>query len=248
MRAVSALVCAAALVGCSAPAGVAAQPAELWSAHHETGDASEWFERQSGAIFNTGTGSVTWTDVVAHQGSGALALSVSDVAGVAQAARIFRWAENPVEATFRCWYYFPDRVEPDRWWNILQFKSDTPSGSQPTWTVNVGNAADGSMRLYLYDAITGTTHHDAIAQPQPALETGRWSEIAVYVLRAGGPSGRLMLWQDGVLLYDLGGIQTAIGDNIQWSVNSYSDNLDPPNVTFYIDDAAIMAGPPTQAP
>jgi hypothetical protein len=218
----------------------------LWSAHHETGDASEWFEGQSGAIFNTGTGTVTWTDVVAQDGLGALALSVTGADGVAQAARIFRWAENPVEATYRCWFYFPRRVEPARWWNIFQFKSDTSTGSQPTWTVNVGNTSDGAMRLYLYDAVAGKTYHHTIAQPQPVLPTGRWVEIAAYVVRADGPFGRLMLWQDGELLFDLRGVRTAIGDNIQWSVNSYSDNLDPADVTIYVDDAAIIAGAPTE--
>jgi hypothetical protein len=216
----------------------------LWSAGHETGDISEWMADQSGAVFNTGSGSVVWTDQVARSGVGALELSVRGADSSPQAARIFRWAENPVEATYGAWYYFPEHVQAGRWWNIFQFKSRVGDTSEPTWIVNVGNRSDGSMFLYLYDAITRTSYTDVIDPPRPALPVGRWTNLEVFVRRADDRTGRIALWSDGRLLFDVDSVQTAFADNIQWSVNNYSDDLDPENVTIFVDDAVIIEGRP----
>ncbi len=211
----------------------------LWEAGHETGDASEWDRSQSGAIFNSGTGTVEWTDEVAHSGAGSLALSVRRASGQTQAARIFRWAENPSEAYYSAWFYFPELVEPDRWWNILQFKSKLDDHSDPTWVVNVGNDSAGAMRLYLYDAVTETSHHEPTGPEPIVIPVRRWTHIEVFLRQATDDSGRISLWQDGEMLYDLGGVQTTLADNVQWSLNNYSDGLDPEDVTIFVDDAAI---------
>lgn len=216
----------------------------LWSAEHETGDISEWMTDQSGAVFNTGSGSVVWTDEVARSGVGALELSVTGVDSSPQAARIFRWAENPVEATYGAWYYLPRQVQAGRWWNIFQFKSRLGDSSEPTWIVNVGNRSDGSMFLYLYDAITRTSYTDVIDPPRPVLPVGRWTNLEVFVRRADDRTGRIALWSDGRLLFDIDSVQTAFADNIQWSVNNYSDDLDPESVTIFVDDAVIVQGRP----
>lgn len=211
----------------------------LWEAKHETGDTSEWARSQSGSIFNSGTGKVEWTDEVAHGGTGSLALSVRQASGETQAARIFRWAENPSQAYYSAWFYFPELVHPDRWWNIFQFKSKLDDGTDPTWIVNVGTDSEGAMRLYLYDAITRTSHHQTVSPNPMVIPVGEWTHIEVFLQQAMDDSGRISLWQDGRLLYQLEGVQTTLADNVQWSLNNYSDALDPEDVTIFIDDAAI---------
>ena len=54
--------------------------------------------------------------------------------------------------------------------------------------------------------------------------------------------GRIALWQDGVLLFDLEDVQTAITDSIQWSIDNYTDAIDPTEVIIYVDDAIIREG------
>jgi hypothetical protein len=211
----------------------------LWEANHETGDTSEWAGSQSGTIFNSGTGKVEWTDEIARSGTGSLALSVRQASGETQAARIFRWAENPPEAYYSAWFYFPELVHPARWWNIFQFKSKLGDRTDPTWIVNVGTDSQGAMRLYLYDAITRTSHHDSVSSEPMVIPVGEWTHIEVLLRQATDDSGRIALWQDGRLLYELEGVQTTLADNVQWSLNNYSDALDPDDVTIFIDDAAI---------
>ncbi len=259
-RTAMALVASLALLGCTPsdasttgtdPTGTTPPPAAdgggenhtevLWEATHETGDSSEWDRFQSGSIFNSGTGRVEWTDEVAHGGTGSLALSVRRASGQTQAARIFRWAEDPSEAYYSAWFYFPELVQPERWWNIFQFKSKLDDGSDPTWVVNVGNDSEGAMRLYLYDAITRTSHHETVTSEAMEIPVGRWTHIEVFLRQAIDDSGQIALWQDGRLLYELDGVQTTLADNVQWSLNNYSDDLDPQDVTIFIDDAAIAA-------
>lgn len=215
----------------------------LWSAGHETGDMSEWLVDQDEAVFNTGTGVVRWTNELAHGGEGALALSVTGASSETQGARIFRWAENPAEATYGAWYLFPEPVDPDRWWNVFQFKSRVGDTTDPTWIVNVGADDAGRMYLYLYDAITETAYHQS-DDDRMELPVGRWTHIMAYLDR--GEEGGIALWQDGELLFDIEGVQTSLADNVQWSINNYSDDLDPPDVTIYADDAEIIAGRPEE--
>lgn len=212
----------------------------LWQSSTETGDVSEWTQAQSGeAIFNTGTGRVELTQDVVRTGSYALALSVENASKQTQGARIFRWAENAPEAYYSAWFYFPEQVNPAVWWNIFQFKSNNGE-SLPTWIVNVDtDEQSGDMTLYLWDDITDTSHYiPLVEQPMP-IPVGEWVHIEMFVRQAQDLNGQVTLWQDGVLLYDISKVQTTLADNIHWSINNYTDDISPANVTIYADDAMI---------
>ncbi len=214
----------------------------LWSAGLETGDLSEWYRGQEGAVVNEGTGEVGTTDQVAHTGRYAMVLTIKDASGVEQAARIFRWAENAPEAYYSVWMYFPERCEPAAWWNVFQFKGrDENEVTQASLTLNVGNRADGSMFLYLYSMASGQSWDPSATVNIPV---GAWTHVEVYVRRSSGTDGKITVWEDGVVLFDIDGIQTAFRnsrgqDNIQWSLNNYTDNIIPSSPAIFMDDAAI---------
>jgi hypothetical protein len=71
------------------------------------------------------------------------------------------------------------------------------------------------------------------------IPVGKWFKITAYYRRAQDRTGRIALWQDDTLLYDIDGVQTSIGPDIQWSLANYTDNISPPDVTIYTDDAEI---------
>jgi hypothetical protein len=212
----------------------------LWQADHETGDLTQWFAYQNGAVYNSGTGSVKVTGEMARSGRYSLALSVRNAKstdGPAQAARIFRWLENPKEAYYSAWYYFPERVKVREWWNIFQFKSVTADEENlPIWILVVGNLENGDMYLYLWDSINSRSYEE---DHPHTLPTKRWVHLQVYVKRANDATGAIAVWQDSDKLIDLQGVQTAYNDNIQWSLNSYTHEIDPSNMMIYVDDAVI---------
>ena len=219
--------------GQAAPAGPV-----LWQADMETGDLSQWLAGQGEAVFTTGTGWVAVTDQVAHCGQYALALGIQDAAGQLQAARIFRWQENPVEAYYSAWLLFPERYQTSLWWNVFQFKSKAES-SQPMWVLNVGNRSNGDLVFYLWDAIRQETHHHQLTGERLSVPVGQWVHVEAFYRRATDSSGRIAIWQDGVPIFDIDGVQTAIADNVHWSLDNYTDRITPDNPVIYADDAAI---------
>lgn len=235
---VASLVLARGRAGRSSP--LPAQGDVVWSADMESGSLSQWTADQGGeAVFNTGSGSVEVTQEQAHGGTHALKLSISGASGQVQAARIFRWHENQSEAYYSAWLYVPRTYRPKEWWDIFQFKGKTTDDdpeSTPLWVVDVNSRPDGSMYLYLWDARNRRSFKPNAAVNVPI---GTWFEITAYYRRAEDHSGRIALWQDGTLLYDIDHVQTAIGPDVQWSLANYTDDIDPPNPTIYADDAKI---------
>ncbi len=210
----------------------------LWQADMETGDLSQWLAGQGEAVFTTGTGWVTVTDQVAHCGRYALALGIQGAAGKLQAARIFRWQENPAEAYYSAWLLFPERYQTSLWWNVFQFKSKAES-SQPMWVLNVGNRSNGDLVFYLWDAIRQETHHHQLTGERLSVPVGQWVHVEAFYRRAQDNSGRIAIWQDGVKIFDIDGVQTAIAENVHWSLDNYTDRITPDDPVIYADDAAI---------
>ncbi len=207
-----------------------------WSADTETGDVSEWSVGQSGAaVFNTGTGSITATTDVAHSGRYSLKMSISDANGRTQAARILRWHDTPVEGYYSVWFDFPRSYQPAQWWNVLQFKS-VGSTNVPVWVLNVGNRGDGSMYFYLWDALTRTSYSPLHRVDIPIQ---RWTQVRAYFRRSTDKTGRITIWQDGVLLFDVDQVQTAVGDNTHFGIGNYTDDITPSDAVIYADDAEI---------
>jgi hypothetical protein len=208
-----------------------------WFADGEFGDLSQWTRDQSGeAVFNSGTGIVEPSRESAHGGQWGLKMSIENAAGETQAGRILRWHDNPAEGYYSVWFYFPEQVRPRVWWNIFQFKSGN-QGSDATWVLNVGNRPDGAMYLYLWDAINQRTYSHQLSAAN--LPVGQWVELKAYYRRAQDRSGRITIWQDGVRLFDLNRVQTATSDELHWGLSNYTDDIDPPDVTIYADDAMI---------
>jgi hypothetical protein len=211
----------------------------LWSAGHENGTLNEWWSQDGGGIFNTGTGAASVSTAVAHSGRYSARLDITGAANDTQAVRLFRWAESSDlrEAYYSAWFYFPQHYTTGRWWNIFQFKSrpDDRDDSAPTWTVNVGNRPSGAMYLYLWGALNGRSY----SQDSMDLPEQRWVHIEAYFRRSTRNDGAIRVWQDGVLLWEIFGVRTAIGDNVHWSLTNYTDNITPSAASIYVDDAAI---------
>jgi len=211
----------------------------LWFTDHADGDLSGWSRDDCGGAFLIGGGEASVTADVARSGGYAAALTIRDVAGD-QGASLFRWCESRshAELYYATWLYFPDTFQDvESWWNVFQFKSRAPDGRNDAFFVlNVGNDPDGDMHFYLFDWQERLAYEQTVA----TLPVGSWVHLEVRYLSASDGDGSLTVWQDGVALFDLDGVNTRYPDGTtEWSVNNFAAGIAPDPATIYVDDAAI---------
>jgi hypothetical protein len=175
------------------------------------------------------------TDKVAHSGHYAAELTIDTANGHSQAVRLFRWGENPTEGYYSVWYMFPETFYVPVWWNVFQFKSKATFPKDTLWILNVGNRANGAMYFYLFDWQLRRSY----VQNTKDIPIGQWVQIEAYYRASTNDKGRITIWQDGVLLFDLDGVQTATSGEVQWSVDNFTDSISPSPATIYVDDASI---------
>ena len=222
----------------SAPA-TPVSPTVVWQGDMEEGSLADWFSSETGewggGEYNDASGDSVPSTAQAKGGAWSAKMVLPLGTG---ATRLFRWKEprERAQAYYTANFFFPQRYSSPLWWNVFQFKSSTSSRNDPFWVVNVGNRTDGSMYLYLYDWMNRRTYSQSVAN----LPVGRWVEIKAYLSQSSSGLGKLSVWQDGTLLWDLTGISTKYADgDQQWSVNSYADGVTPAPVVTYVDDARI---------
>ncbi len=212
----------------------------LWFAGHETGNMNEWYEESCGGEFNNGEATSAVSTDVAKSGLYSSKLTIN-ATGADTGTRLFRWCESrdpSEELYYGAWFYLPEKVQAvGGWWNIFQYKNKYPQGgNDPYWIINIGNRSNGDMYLYLYDWVKQKSYSQTLKD----IPVGQWFHIETYLKEATGNTGIIKVWQDGQEIFNIPNVATTIaGTELQWSVNNYSSQLNPSNVTLYIDDASI---------
>ena len=200
-----------------------------------------------------------------HGGSYSARLSLPSGAGAIRLARntVADGRALPDSAYYSVWFLLPRRYDVPEWWNILQWKTAhalSPGGSDPTYTLNVGNRPGGEMFLYLYRHLGADCAYDpesvggaGLAAASPAaVPVGRWFEVVARYDWATGPTGRVTVWQDGARVMDVDAACTEYADAVengrQWSVNNYTlPGISPSPAEIWVDDAAISV-PSSEGP
>jgi hypothetical protein len=62
------------------------------------------------------------------------------------------------------------------------------------------------------------------------------------MLQSGAFDGKLIVWQDGVELFNLSNIKTGYplpGGYTNWAVCNYSEKVTPSPTVIYVDDAVV---------
>ena len=210
----------------------------LWSAGMENGNMSEWYTNGCGGEFNSGISRSEASTDVALSGSYSAKATIGTPSAPESGVRLFRWCESQrnQELYYSAWYFFPQRYDAPNWWNMWQWKSKTSSRNDAHAQLNIANRSDGSMYFYLYYWVLKRSFGQSIAN----IPVGRWVQIEAFHRCAADSSSRVTIWQDGQLLFDVSGLPTRYSDgDCQWSVNNYSDYVNPDPTVVYIDDAAV---------
>ncbi len=211
----------------------------LWSAGMEPGTLQEWALEECGGKYNSGVANTEASQEHAHSGSWSARLTISVPGSSASGTRLFRWceAQQHPQLYYRVWLYFPQQYTVPNWWNVFQWKSKvSESVNDPFFILNVDNRQDGTMYFYLYDWQQHVSHSQAVMN----IPVGQWTQVEAFYQCAADTTGRVTVWQDGKLLFDVSNVRTRYGNgDCEWSVNNYSNALVPADATVYADDAAI---------
>lgn len=212
----------------------------LWSARHETGDLSEWSEGdEGGSAADPPTTTAAVTTDFAHSGRYAVKLANS-ASGTYDAARVWRESVFPLEAYYSAWYYLPGAYETPADWTIMQFRNPSaqdPSSLSEFIDIDLRAVPGGQMILSVYDH---RAQYLRSPTPDPAIPVpiGRWFQIEALFRNAGDDSGRLAVWLDGQLDYDIRR-PMGLSSTSYWSPCSSTEDLSPGDSEIYLDDAAV---------
>lgn len=243
------------------PDDVAPSGSLLWKATMETGNLSQWIlglhpstvaESDSGRCLRPTKGV---TKDRAHSGVYSMKMTIdsSVISGCRQFRRYEPILGRPLY--YSAWYYFPKKTTVLGFWNIFQFKSyieqdDGDAERGLFWKLNVlNNPKDGAMVLLLgwkgpvegpraSDGMTNTIY----PQTLKTLPVGKWVHIEVYLKQSENFDGQIVVWQDGVELYNMQNVRTKYPGGVQtWSINNYGNKLLPNPATLLIDDVVISS-------
>jgi hypothetical protein len=212
----------------------------LWEARHEAGDLSEWLaDGQGGSAADAPTATIATTTEVAHSGAHSLKLTNAAATDVA-VSRVWRESPYPPDAYYSAWYDIPEPYTLTAVWTIMQFKApdaNDPSTMRYVIDVDIRSLPGGELILSVYD-------HRApyLRSPTPptamVLPIGRWFQVEALFRNYSDDRGRLTIWLDGEVNYDIAR-PFGLHSTVYWSPCSSSYGFSPAESTIYVDDAAV---------
>jgi hypothetical protein len=217
-----------------------------WSADHETGDLSQWFEGGTSAGDEILSTDAQLTVVTSPTHSGRFAVrSAIFAANKTSYARLYRWGNLPNDAYFRVWMWIPQRYTIGLYWNVFEFQGRTvpadPATYKYLWSLDLEQASNGDMVWYLYDDVRLRKYP---TNPTMVAPIQRWFLVEAFMHQATDNSGHVTFWIDGNLLADVSGISTVPSMWLSWNVGGSASNITEQPAVIFLDDAAIaLTGP-----
>lgn len=211
----------------------------VWTATFEAGDLSEWVgDGKGGTRRENATVESAATTEVAHRGQFAGRVTATPAMGMLSISYLFRERPSPVEGYYSAWFNIPASFTVRRYLSLLHFQSSrTADGRTPygTWDVNIYPRL-GGLVAHLYNFETQLNEEQVAPIPVPI---GQWVHFEMFMRKATDATGRVTVWQDGVLILDIDRVVTGETPWMQWSVGAALEDIELPVAVVYVDDAAI---------
>ncbi|MFC4874937.1 malectin domain-containing carbohydrate-binding protein [Negadavirga shengliensis] len=236
---------------------------QLWSANHTDGTQNEWYVNGGGGEFNSESGNSVVSTDVAKTGKYSLKMSINTTNGSGHATRNYRWGEisKNEDLIFTQYFYFPNRIDFDRnndWFNLIQTKGVkfAPGGAGtgpdqinlPHFVLGIevrgGTGSGGANYLSLADLQKFWGGAPNVTWRAPAgvdLPVRKWVKIQMRIIQDRGDKGRVLVWQDDVLIIDTqfrNTLRPEVDTNM-FSINAYADKTYPNITSIYVDDLSI---------
>jgi len=210
----------------------------IWATDHESGEPDDWTADGQGGLDSDSTmGTVEVADGPAHSGKYSLkltGLAMSDTVGPG----VYRELQAPPDAYYSAWYYLPGPYQTNSQWTIQKFLSRLDSGIKQGHDLNLRTLPGGQVVLYLF------SHDPAylqapLADPPAFVPVETWFQIEVLYSPRTDETGRLLVWLDDRLVYDLEDRRTAGSNDVLWNPCNVGEDVQPSPPILYLDDAAI---------
>ncbi len=237
------------LGGCSDPLDLGTDL--VWTADQETGDLEQWKSGDLGGTRLPPDSTIEITSERVRSGRYALKLSnptgwnpkdsddpSRSVAEGEEGPELFHAVGELADAYYSAWFLLPEQYRLDPMLTLLRLRSRAAPGELPA----------GGEALVLRSLKTGgyvlqvMNNHanfllEPVAEPAPHIEVGRWFQLEVrYEPRS---SGRLRVWLDGALRYDLNERPGAPSGELTLSLSNTAERAEPQPLVLYADDAAV---------
>jgi hypothetical protein len=213
----------------------------IWATDHESNELEDWYEDDKGGILNEDPDStVVIANGPAHSGKYSLVLTdmaMSDSVGPG----LFRELQSPPDAYYSIWYYLPRLYQTNSQWTIQKFRSRSdadPSAISHGHDLNVRTLPGGQVVLYIF------SHDPAYLQaplsdPPAFVPVETWFHVEVFFRPRTDETGKILVWLDDRLVYDLEDRRTTGSDDVLWNPCNIGEDIQPAPPVLYLDDAAI---------
>lgn len=221
----------------TAPVGVPERGEVQWRADVETGDLTQWTDDGQGYDFQVAEAHIAPGTEHSRSGAYALEATIEAVGDVLPQAVMFRTGDL-LEGFYSAWYFLGENYAAD-FWVIMNFQGDRPWQGQPTndrFDIDLSRSPDDD-RLHLeLDEFGGSSTLSPIPVPIDA-----WFQVEVFYRSTPDENGRLVVWQDGELVFDTGERPTAPSSMVGFGVGAAAWRVAPLPATIWIDDVEIRA-------
>jgi len=175
-----------------------------------------------------------------HRG-GNFAAEFKVISGKAHQTRCVRQGGLPESAYYGAWYFIPEALkEVNGAWNLWHFQGrDDPNELlHDLWDVTLYHGAQpGDWELGILDRpASNATYRSADHKRVPIAA---WFHIELFLKRAADSSGKIVLYQDGVPLFERTNLKSDASKFTQWYVGDFANT--PADTSLYVDDVSISA-------
>lgn len=227
----------------------------IWSADQESGSLEAWTRDGSGAALTPRTPDVDETSSApaapgkdssveisseqAHRGS--YSIQLVNPTGWSQdfdGPELYHALGEQSDAYYSAWFLLPEQYRFEPQLTLLRLRSRELGGAElfNGEELQLRSLSSGGYVLQVFSNNNGFLL-EPLADPAPWIAPARWFQIeARYEPQS---SGRLRVWLDGKLVYDLGDRPGAFGAEIVLGVCNAAQAAEPAPVVLFVDDAAV---------
>lgn len=231
------------LLGCSDPLRLGSDL--IWTADQEQGTLEQWTRDGQGDALtprppdSDDTSSIEASTETVH--SGRYAIKLVNPTGWSQdfeGPELYHAVGAERDAYYSAWFFLPEDYRIDPHLTLVRLRSVDPGGGPPLngEELQLRSLSSGGYVLQVFSNNNGFLR-EPIADPPPLVPAKRWFHIEVRYQSQFG--GKLRVWLDGVLFYDLTGRPGAGGPDILFAVCNVAETAEPAPVVMFVDDAAV---------
>jgi hypothetical protein len=161
--------------------------------------------------------------------SGRYSLKFTDLAGSDTIGPgVYRELIAPPDAYYSAWYYIPRLYQTNSQWTIMKFRAR--SDSDPT-VISHGHdlrTLPGGVGVILYVYSHDPTYLQApLADPPAIVPVETWFQIETLYRPRTDETGKLLVWLNDRLVYDLEDRRTAGSDDVLWTPCNIGEDVEP---------------------